>query len=58
MINVFSTNLGIDKVEGLRVANFAPNLWYNPDHFLPYKKLNKVKIEHTQRIFPHRNSVI
>ena len=58
MINVYSTNLGIDKVEGLRVANFDPNLWYNPDHFLPYKKLNKGKIEHTQRIFPHRNSVI
>ena len=58
MANVFNTKLGIDDVEGLRVANFDPNLWYNPDHFLPYRKLNKGKIEHTQRIFPHRNSAI
>ena len=58
MMNVFSTSAGVDDIKGLKVANFDPNLWYNPDHFLPYRKLNKGEVDHTQRIFPHRNSVI
>ena len=50
--NVYTQD--VSGVKGLKVSNFNPDLWYNPDRFLPYKKLNLNENSIT-RLFPHRN---
>ena len=60
MANVFTTDQGFarSKDNPIKVSNFDPNLWYNPDHFSPSRKLAKESDVKLRKVFPHRKTVL
>ena len=60
MANVFNTEHGFARSEDtqIKVSNFNPDLWYNPDHFVPSRKLAKKSKDEIRKVFPHRRKAI
>ena len=60
MANVFTTNQGFarSKDNPIKVSNFDPDLWYNPDHFSPSRKLAKQSDVNLRKVFPHRKTIL